>query len=107
MSEQEEKNLRNPKEGDTPSNQSSKEEDTIIPAITKVELPPRKPPAPLPPAYSPTRDTSSTFFDSPLESPLLQEPPSHPRVTTRHFNPPLPVSPSSSIFRKDSKKKNR
>ena len=59
-------------------------------------------------SYSPARDTHSTFFEaSPLESPLLPEQ-SHTRTTTpRHFNPPLPVSPSSSIFRKDSKKKPR
>ena len=103
MSEQEENNLKHSQEGDPSSNQSSKESEATPVSTIQTDLPPRLPP----PAYSPTKDISSTFFDSPLESPLLQEPPSHPRVTTRHFNPPLPVSPSSSIFRKDSKKKNR
>lgn len=103
MSEQEENNLKHSQEGDPTSNESKEAERTNTPtAQTDLPLRPQ-----LPPAYSPTKDTSSTFFDSPLESPLLQEQPSQTRVTTRHFNPPLPVSPSSSIFRKDSKKKNR
>ena len=103
MSEQEETNLKHSQEGDSPPNES-KEADTTNSPKAQTDLPLRPQP---PPAYSPLKETSSTFFDSPLESPLLQEQPSHSRVTTRHFNPPLPVSPSSSIFRKDSKKKNR
>ena len=60
------------------------------------------------PAYSPAAiGTSSSFFqESPLESPLLQEQ-IQGRSTPRPFNPPLPVSPSSLILRKDSKKKSR
>jgi hypothetical protein len=99
MSEQEEYNLQQSQEGEQASNQS-KEVETTETAQQK-DSPIR------PPAYSPARETPSTYFtESPLESPLLQEH-SHSRSAPRHFNPPLPVSPSSLILKKDSKKKRR
>ena len=104
MSEQEEYNLQQSQEGEQTSNQSKEVETTETSTVQQEDSPIR------PPAYSPTREPSSTYFaESPLESPLLQE---HSRsgssrTAPRHFNPPLPVSPSSLILKKDSKKKRR
>ena len=101
MSEQEEYNLQQSQEGEQASNQSKEVETTETPNAQQKDSPIR------PPAYSPARETPSTYFtESPLESPLLQEH-SHSRSAPRHFNPPLPVSPSSLILKKDSKKKRR
>ena len=109
MSEQDEYNLNQSQEGDKPSDQRKEVETTETPVAEQKESPIHPPPA-----YSPTRETHPTYFEeSPLESPLLQEP-SHShqslgqsRSAPRHFNPPLPVSPSSLILKKDSKKKRR
>ena len=101
MSEQEEKNLQQSQEGEQTSNQNKEVETTESHTSQEKDSPFQ------PPAYSPTRETSSTYFvESPLESPLLQEH-SHTRSVPRPFNPPLPVSPSSLILKKDSKKKRR
>ena len=102
MSEQQENNSgKQSEEGERTSDQGKESEiKERHPTLTRES-------SVMQPAYAPARDTHSTFFEaSPLESPLLPET-SHPRTPPRHFNPPLPVSPSSSIFRKDSKKKTR
>ena len=109
MSEQEEYNLQQSQEGEKASNQRIEVETTETSLAEPKDSPVRPPPA-----YSPTRETHPTYFEeSPLESPLLQEQShsrqssSHGRSAPRHFNPPLPVSPTSLILKKDSKKKRR
>ena len=101
MSEQEEGSSRRPLDGEKISEQSKA--STAVEYHNPHEDSPKRTAA-----YSPAAlGSSSSFFqESPLESPLLQEQ-VQGRSTPRPFNPPLPVSPSSLILRKDSKKKSR
>ena len=100
MSQQEKTNTKQLEEGEQASSKST-EADTLEHPTSQRASPARPQP------YTPAREPPSIFFAaSPQQSPVLQEQ-GHGRGSPRPFNPPLPVSPSSQILRKDSKKKAR